>query len=372
MNAPVTTTDRRISQVELYVSEVLPEDSPVLRALPAGIDPKRFKNSLQIAVMVNPQLLKCDPRLTFREVARVANYGLSLDPSMGEAWLILRRSSKTGRDEPQAQLGYRGKLKLARQSGEVARIAAYPVSEKCAADGRFKVTLREIFYEPDVFNDETPPAGYFAYVLYKDGTEDYEIMSIREIHKIRDRSDGYKAFKKGSIKSTPWSDYEGEMAKKTVLSRLMKRVPMSADLVEFLRKDEMADYAGVIDDTPPAPQLAPPRRGRPPGSRNAVLQEIAAPKAQKNKPQDEPETEEEQIAESVDTTLDPQEGSDDEPVIDTTSPDYARGQQDFNAGLKKCLNPEIRSDPARLANWHGGWSDARDGADEAMNGRDED
>jgi recombination protein RecT len=202
-------------------------------------------------------------------------------------------------------------------------------------------------------------------------------MSIREIHKIRDRSDGYKAFKKGSIKSTPWSDYEGEMCKKTVLSRLLKRVPMSADLVEFLRKDEIADYADV-EDVPPSPQLAPPRRGRPPGSRNAVLQEIAAPKAQKNKPQDEPETEEEQPSESVDEPHDPQEGADDEPgpediaVTDTTSPDYALGQQDFHAGLKRCLNAEIRADPTRLANWHSGWSDARDGDEEAMNGRDED
>jgi recombination protein RecT len=367
--------------VELYVSEVLPESSPVLRALPEGIDPKRFRNSLHIAIMMQPALLKVDPRLVFREVARAANHGISLDPSLSEGWLIIRRNGKTGRDEPLFQLGYRGKMRLARQSGEVARIAAYPVTEKMLLEKRFRVTLDAIHYEPDPFNDESAVVGYFAFVKYKDGTEDFETMSLRDIYRIRDRSDGYKAFAAGKMKTTPWAPenkggYEGEMCKKTVLSRLLKRVPMSADLVEFLRKDEIADYTDV-EDVPPAPALAPPRRGRPPGSRTAVLQEIAAHKAQRaargqpNKPQDEPETEEEQIAESVDDVLDPQAPADDESVIDTTSPDYARGQQDFHAGLKKCLNPEIRADNTRMMNWQAGWDDARDGVEEATNGRED-
>jgi recombination protein RecT len=376
MSDPVPV--RKASQVEVYVGEVLPEDSPVLRALPAGIDPRRFKNSLQIAVMMNPALLKVDPRLTFREVARIANHGLSLDPSMGEAWLIVRRNGKTQRDEPQAQLGYRGKMKLARQSGEVARIAAYPVSQKCMAEGRFKVSLQEIKYEPDPFDDDSPAVGYFAYVLYKDGTEDYETMSVREIHKIRERSDGYRAFKKGSIKSTPWSEYEGEMSKKVVLSRLLKRVPMSADLVEFLRKDEAEDYTEVEEE-----ELPPERRQR---SSVARLREIAAPaRATRGPkkpatPEDEPGTEDEpeidpiDIPEDAPENIEPLPGSDEPIVVDTTSPDYARGMRDFHAGLKKCVKREILDDPKRMTNWQAGFADAREEGDaeveEAMNGRE--
>jgi recombination protein RecT len=381
MNEPVPV--RKASQVEVYVSEVLPEDSPVLRALPSGVDPKRFKNSLQIALMMNPALLKCDPRLTFREVARVANYGLSLDPSMGEAWLILRRSSKTGRDEPQAQLGYRGKLKLARQSGEVTRIAAYPVTEKSVAEGRFKVTLREIFYEPDVFNDDTPPVGYFAFVIYKDGSEDFETMSVREIYKIRDRSDGYRAFKKGSIKSTPWSEFEGEMAKKTVLSRLLKRVPMSADIMEFLREDEVADYTGVTEDAqPPKPrqtradtlraiasqsdEAEAPKRG--PGRPRKELPELpqGAEEMSDVAPENESETQGEQDEpESEDVGQEPIDApeADGPQGVDRRSKDYQRGAEDFAAGLKRCLNAEIRADVQRFENWKAGWLEAREAAD---------
>ena len=144
------------------------------------------------------------------------------------------------------------------RSGEVSRLVSYPVSERCLAEGRFKITLQSLVYEPDPFGDDSPPVGYFAYVQYRDGSEDFETMSIREIHAIRDRSDGWRAFKKGSIKSTPWNDYPGEMCKKTVLSRLLKRVPMSADLVKFMREDDAADYAEIEE----AEALPPERRQR--------------------------------------------------------------------------------------------------------------
>jgi recombination protein RecT len=400
MNALEPAPTRKASQVDLYISEVLPENSPILRALPAGIDPKRFKNSLQIAIMVNPSLLKCDPRLTFREVARAANYGISLDPSLGEGWLIVRRSSKTGRDEPQFQLGWKGKAKLARQSGEIARLVAYPVSERCMAEGRFKITLQTLVYEPDPFNDDSPPCGYFAYVLYKDGTEDFETMSIREIHKIRDRSDGWRAFKAQKIRSTPWSEFEGEMARKTVLNRLLKRVPMSADVVEFLRQDDEADFTEIAAEDAQPPNRPPPRQTRTETLR-AIASQSDEPAPKRGRPKkevseqasdnsdivenesetqgerDEPESEDvvqeriddEPVTPVTPVTNDPFPG--DAPAFDRKSKDYQRGREDFAAGLKRCLNAEIRAEPQRFENWKAGWLEAKEEAEEAENGRED-
>jgi recombination protein RecT len=398
---PVNVAPRPKTQVEVFVDEILPENSSVLLRLPAGVSPERFKNSLQIAVMMQPKLLRCEPRIVFREVSRVANYGLSLDPSMGEAWLILRKN-KQGHDEPQAQLGFRGKMKLARQSGEVARLVAYPVTEKMLAEGRFKVTLQTLVYEPDPFNDDTAPVGFFAYILYKDGTEDFETMSIREIYKIRDRSDGYRAFKKGAIKSTPWADYEGEMCKKTVLSRLLKRVPMSADVVELMREDDGADFTEVAEeditpaklrqtkadalraiaaqsDEPPAPKRGP---GRPRKEASATSSAFAGsvdepePATDLQDDGNESETEgEQETAESADVGQEPTDVELDEPTepqgVDRRSKDYQRGADDFAAGLKRCLNAEIRADVQRFENWKAGWLEAKEEADEAENGRED-
>jgi recombination protein RecT len=379
---------RPLTKVEAYVEEILPENSQVLRALPAGIDPKRFRNSLQIAIMMNPKLLKCDPRLVFREVARAANYGISLDPSLGQGWLILRKN-RDGRDEPAFQLGYRGKLVLARQSGEVARLVAYRVTQKSITEGRFRVTLDAIHYEPDVFNDDSPIVGYFAFIRYKDGTDDFETMSLREIHQIRDRSDGWRAFKSNRIRSTPWSEFEGEMAKKTVLSRLLKRVPMSADVVEFLREDEVADYTEVAEEdaSPPKPrqtrtetlraianpsgEAEAPKRG-PGRPRKEVSGSVDEPapatdlhetgnESATEGEQDEPESED-VVQEPIDA---PEADEPDAPAFDRKSKDYQRGAEDFAAGLKRCLNAEIRAEPQRFENWKAGWLEAKEEAEEA-------
>ena len=120
---------RKLSPVEVFVGEVLnPERKrDVLRALPRGINPDRFEQSLSIAVMQNPALLKVHPGLVFREVVKASSLGLFMDPQLGEAYIVIVRNNRAGRDEPQLRIGYKGLMKLARQTGEIAAIYAHVV-----------------------------------------------------------------------------------------------------------------------------------------------------------------------------------------------------------------------------------------------------
>lgn len=45
--------------------------------------------------------------------------------------------------------------------------------------------------------------------------------------------------------------------------------------------------------------------------------------------------------------------------VDPNDPDYQRGRSDFGNGVHRCLNPAIKSDPARLARWGMGYGDAK-------------
>ena len=81
----------------------------------------------------------------------------------------------------------------------------------------FKAVLgddKKLVHEPDVFGERGPIVGYYAVVKYRDGDSDFEPLTIAQAHAIRDRSDGWKAFKADKIKSTPWSTDEVEMSKK--------------------------------------------------------------------------------------------------------------------------------------------------------------
>ena len=87
-------------------------------------------------------------------------------------------------------------------------------------------------------------------------------MTTEQIDAIRDRSDGWKAFKHNRIKDTPWASSYDEMAKKTCLRRLLKRLPTSADLADALiheGEQDQREYRGsdnARNITPAGPTAA--------------------------------------------------------------------------------------------------------------------
>jgi|GEM_PF-6728326 len=130
-----------------------------------------------------------------------------------------------------------GVRKKARNSGEIATWDAHVVHKNDA----FQFQLGDnpqVNHSYDLTIERGEIVGAYSVAVLKDGSKSFEVMSISDIHKIRDRSDGWKAFKAGKIKSTPWSTDEGEMCRKTVARRHSKVLPMSTDLDDLIRRDD--------------------------------------------------------------------------------------------------------------------------------------
>ncbi len=256
MNAVATI--EKPTRLETFRLEVLPPErkADLFSSLPAHVRPERFERNLVNALMANPDLMNQDPRLVFREVSKAAALGLYLDPQLGEAYLILAWNGKARRLEPQLRIGYRGLVKLGRQSGEISMIYAHEVHE----NDFFECVLgdqKSLIHKPDVFGDRGALVGYYAVVKYREGETDFEPMTIAQVHAIRDRSDAWKAFKDGKIKSTPWATDDGEMSKKTVIRRLVKRVPQSPELAEAIKIEDAAEH-GELRAAVPSARLTPP------------------------------------------------------------------------------------------------------------------
>jgi recombination protein RecT len=246
------------SPVEEFVDNILDPHrmNELARDMPSHIKPEMFKRNLLNAVMINPGLMDLPVGLLFREVSKAAALGLFLDPQLGEAYIVVAYSGKTKSKEPQLRIGYRGLIKLARQSGEVTSVYAHEVHAK----DRFVCKLgteKTIEHEPTMFGDRGEVIGYYAVMKVANGEHDFEAMSVAQIRVIRDRSDAYKAFVDKKIQSTPWSTDEGEMSKKTTIRRLMKRAPQSPELAEAIRIEDAAEYGETIAArtalAPPAP-----------------------------------------------------------------------------------------------------------------------
>jgi recombination protein RecT len=247
--------------VERFVARVLPpgKRTDIARALPTHVSPDRFERNLANAVMANADLRACDPNDVFFEVMKLAALGLLLDPQLGEAYLIADSRKKV-----QARVGYRGLIKLAKQSDVVTNVYAHDV---CAEDF-IQIELgtnKHIKHEVDYTRSRGEARAFYAVVEFKDGPPDFEVMTLDEVNQIRDRSDAWKAYVRKAIKSTPWATDPGEMAKKTVLRRLLKRVPMAPERAEvlsaLLSREDAAEFGSLRDVTPRLPTIQHRLRG---------------------------------------------------------------------------------------------------------------
>ncbi|AMS41210.1 recombinase RecT [Aminobacter aminovorans] len=215
-------------------------------ALPAHIPVERFARVVMTAIQNKPELLSAPRKDLFNAAMKAAQDGLL--PDGREGALVLRGSVKKGNTSITWQPMIAGIRKKARNSGEISTWDAHCVY----ANDFFEFQLGDAPQINHTYNLKTERGeivGAYSVAVLKDATKSYEVMSIGEIRAIRDRSDAWKAFKAGYIKSTPWETDEGEMARKTVARRHSKVLPMSTDLDDLIRRDdELYDLKGAQEE----------------------------------------------------------------------------------------------------------------------------
>jgi recombination protein RecT len=203
------------------------------------LNPDRLLRVMLGCTLRNPTLQQCTPESVINAVMQAAELGLEAGSALGEAYLVpYKNNNKGGIYECQMIPGYRGLIALARRSGEIANLYAVAVHEKDAFTVRRGLNP-DIEHETFVGEDAGHLVAVYAVARFKDGAFQFEVMSKAEVDKIRSRS---RASNGG-----PWvTDYE-EMAKKTVVKRLAKYLPLSIEFARAVSKDDYAE-SGQIDD----------------------------------------------------------------------------------------------------------------------------
>lgn len=217
---------------------------PTLRhMIPQHVTAEKFQAMVVTAVAYDKNLLECTTESLIRETAQAAELGLSLNKSLREADILAVWNGTGNPKQAQLRPRYMGLMKLARQSGEIADIYAHVVHEGDLFEYEYGLDKR-LVHRPRGTGDVTH--AYVVWVM-KDGTKAFEVLDRARIDKIRDRSEGYKAFKAGKIKSTPWeSDYE-EMCRKTAVRAGSKYMPISNEA--FARAVDLDNRADASEDS---------------------------------------------------------------------------------------------------------------------------
>jgi recombination protein RecT len=205
-----------------------------------GVDVDFFKQVAITAVRETPGLLDCDANSIWSSIGKAARDGLLPDGKDGK--IIVRKiyDRKLKASVPvagwQDMIG--GLKKKIRRSKEVLSFKAEVVHleddfEYSKGDDEF------IRHTPSLVKNRGPIIAAYSIAKLANGEMLREVMSVHECYEIRDKfSDGWKAFKKGDIKDTPWASSEGEMCKKTVARRLAKWLPMDTDIRLSIEHDD--------------------------------------------------------------------------------------------------------------------------------------
>lgn len=216
--------------------------------LPSHISPEKFQRTIITAVQQDPDLLRADRKSLVLACMKAAQDGL-LPDKREAALVIFVQNYKDGQGAWQKRklvqympmvYGLRKKIL---QSGEVQDITAKVVYRAEVEQGAFiyeegtEAMLRHRplldLTEEDCTDDKIVAA--YSMATYKDGSKSYEVMRRFEITKVQNCSQtGALIDKKGNPRtpSGPWVDWYPEQAKKTVMRRHSKTLPMSGDLID--------------------------------------------------------------------------------------------------------------------------------------------
>lgn len=192
------------------------------------------------ALAKNPDiLLNCTAISIVQSVKDAASLGLDPTGLTGEGAII--RYGDTAQFQPM----WRGYVKRIRNSGKVVDVDCQIVF----INDTFRLTLGTnpgVIHEPILVGEKDeegqPTAergdyrGCYAWALMPSGKYIIEYMTVTDINAVRDR------YSKAKGADSPWSSAWTEMARKTVIKRLAKRLPGEA-VDQLIRVEAINDQA---------------------------------------------------------------------------------------------------------------------------------
>jgi recombination protein RecT len=201
------------------------------KALPSVITPERFTRIALTALTSTPQLMNCDRNSFLGSLMQAAQLGLEPNTPLGQAYLIPFKNNKKGITECQFQIGYKGLIDLAYRSGDMASIQAYCVYENDDFD--YELGLDPVLKHKPAKSNRGKLEYVYAVFKLQNGGNGFEVMSVDDINQhARKYSQGYKS------SYSPWKTNFDEMAKKTVLKKVLKYAPIKTDFQRAVVVDE--------------------------------------------------------------------------------------------------------------------------------------
>lgn len=218
--------------------------SAIEAVLPKHMTADRMLKIALRALRTTPKLMQCTVDSLFGAVVTAAQLGLEPNTPQGHLYFIPFENRRKGVTEVQVITGYKGLVDLARRSGEIVSISSRVVY----AGDEFEIeygTEERIRHVPNLQGDAGPVIGFYAVAKLKDGGTQFEFMSLSQVERIRNDSQGYKTALRYGKTDSVWHLHMEQMGRKTLIRRLSNYLPMSIELAGALDLDARAERGEV-------------------------------------------------------------------------------------------------------------------------------
>jgi len=260
VNAIAPVEERKLTPSQQFRAELDRMNDQFAAALPSHIKPEKFARVVMTAVLSDPAILQADRQSLLESAIRAAQDGLLPDKREGAFVVFNAKVNGEWIKKVQWMPMIAGIIKRVQQSGEIKMLTARVVY----GGDHFRTWIDDqgehVEYEPSEEQDTDTIRRVFAMATTTDGAVYVEPLSAKDVEKIRSVS---RSKDKG-----PWVDWWEEMAKKSAIRRLAKRLPLSTDLHDLIRRDDgfydlsqVPEPAAPLQDRLAARRIAGPAEG---------------------------------------------------------------------------------------------------------------
>lgn len=184
--------------------------------LPKHITPERMIRIAASEYNKNKALQSCDPLSFCAAVMEAAQLGLEPASALHHCYLVPYAG------QVKLMLGYRGKIELIRRHPDVTNFQIFAVYRGDVFTYNLGL-YPDIKHEPKGESDEL--THVYGIVTFRNGSKEFQVMTRGEVERVRDKFS--KKDKRTGNFSDAWVDSFDEMAKKTLVHRMAKTLPMA-------------------------------------------------------------------------------------------------------------------------------------------------
>jgi len=205
----------------------------IAKALPNTITSDRLIGVFTMVLGSSPELKQCSQSSLIAAVIQTVQYGLT-PGNIGHCHYIPfnnKQKDGTYKKEVQFILGYKGIVELVNRCGKAVILSTEVVYENDTFS--YNLGLNPNLHHIPVFSERGPIKAVYCIAKNLVANEKvFIVLSKEDIDKVR------KSSKAGQSSYSPWATWYEEMAKKTVIKRICKLLPISVDVQQQVASDE--------------------------------------------------------------------------------------------------------------------------------------